>query len=152
MTKGTMRNILIHAAMILGVFAIGGLIGASFIPGNWYAQLEKPWFTPPPMAFGPVWSVLYVLIGWAGARKVIHGGARGLWAGQMGLNWLWSPAFFGLQSPVAGLLVILPMLAVILTFIAVEWRQDRTSALLFVPYAVWVALASAVNAGVVLLN
>ncbi|MFN3970411.1 MAG: TspO/MBR family protein [Gemmobacter sp.] len=147
-----MRPYLIHAAAILGVFAMGSLIGATFLPGPWYAALDKPWFTPPGWVFGPIWSVLYVLIGWAGARKILHGGARGLWLGQMALNWLWSPTFFGMQWPLGGLVVILAMLVLILAFIVWEWSRDRLSAVLFLPYAVWVTLASAVNAGVVLLN
>ena len=70
----------------------------------------------------------------------------------MALNWLWTPVFFGLHMTAAGLGIILAMLALILWFIFAEWRRDRMSALMFVPYAVWVTLASAVNAAVVWLN
>jgi benzodiazapine receptor len=142
----------VHLGMIALVLGVGIAIGTTVRPGDWYATLQKPWFTPPPAAFGPVWTVLYVLIGWVGARKILYGGARGLWAAQMALNWLWTPVFFGLHWTGAGLVVILAMLAVILAFIAAEWRSDRMSALMFLPYAVWVTLASAVNAGVVWLN
>ncbi|MGQ0564012.1 MAG: TspO/MBR family protein [Gemmobacter sp.] len=138
--------------MIALVLGIGTAIGTTVRPGDWYAALQKPWFTPAPWVFGPVWAVLYVLIGWAGARKLLHGGARELWLGQMALNFLWSPMFFGLQLPLAGLAVILGMLALILAFIAAEWGRDRLSAVLFLPYAAWVTLASAVNGGVAWLN
>jgi tryptophan-rich sensory protein len=149
-----MRTALTHAAAIGIVMAGGLLIGTSFLPGAWYASLAKPVFTPPDWAFGPIWTVLYVLIGWAGARVWLSGDrvGRGLWAGQMGLNWLWSPSFFGLQNPALGLAVILAMLAVILAFIAWNRGRDRLAAALFLPYAAWVTLASAVNAGVVWLN
>jgi translocator protein len=146
------RSVAVHLAVIAGVLAVGIALGTTVRPGDWYDTLQKPWFTPPPWAFGPIWTVLYVLIGWAGARKLLYGGARGLWVGQMALNWLWTPVFFGLHWTGAGLVVILAMLALILAFIAAEWSRDRVSALMFVPYAVWVTLASAVNAGVVWLN
>ncbi len=147
-----MPSIAVHLGMIALVLGVGITLGTTVRPGDWYATLQKAWFTPPPWVFGPVWTVLYVLIGWAGARKLLYGGARGIWVGQMVLNWMWTPVFFGLQWTAAGLAIILGMLALILWFIATEWRRDRGSALMFVPYAVWVTLASAVNAGVVWLN
>lgn len=149
-----MRNAAIHATAILIVMAGGLLIGTSFLPGAWYAALAKPVFTPPDWAFGPIWTVLYVLIGWAGARAWLGPDrtAKALWAGQMAANWAWSPVFFGQQNPAMGLVIILVMLALILAFIAHNWTRDRQSAVLFVPYAVWVTLASAVNAGVVWMN
>lgn len=152
MTKPQMRPVLIHAAMMLGVLGIGTAIGASFLPGEWYAALNKPAFTPPGAAFGPIWTVLYLMIGWVGARKFLQGGARGLWVAQMALNFTWSPVFFGMQWPLGGMAIILGVLALVLAFIATEWRQDRVSALMFLPYAAWLTLASAVNAGVVLMN
>lgn len=147
-----MKRIAIHAVMMLGVLGVGTGLGLSFPPGAWYAALEKPWFTPPGWVFGPVWTVLYLLIGWAGARKLSDGGAVGLWIGQMALNFSWSAVFFGLNLMATGLAIILCMLALILAFIVTEWGRDRLSAVLFLPYALWVTLASVVNAGVVWLN
>lgn len=136
---------------VAAVTAIGLLIGWAFLPGAWYAGLVKPAFTPPNWLFGPAWTTLYVLIGIAGARAWTRGGA-GLWFAQMGLNFLWSPVFFGLQNPGLGLLVILALLATILAFIAHRWRQDRVAALLFLPYAAWVSFATALNAAIWRLN
>jgi tryptophan-rich sensory protein len=147
-----MRNILVYAAFIIGVVVIGGGIGFLTLPGEWYAGLAKPWFTPPNWVLGPMWTTLYVLSGWAGARKFLHGGASKLWWAQMALNFIWSPVFFGLQLPLAGLLIIATMWVLILAFILREWRSDRLSAALFVPYLAWVSLASALNAGIVVLN
>jgi len=146
------RLVAVHLGMIALVMGVGIAIGTTVQTGDWYTALNKAWFTPPPAAFGPVWTVLYVLIGWVGARKILYGGARGLWVGQMALNWLWSPVFFGLHWTAVGLVVILGMLVTILWCIATEWRRDRVSALMFVPYAVWVTVASAVNAAIVWLN
>ena len=132
--------------------AIGGLIGATFVPGAWYQSLVQPAFTPPPSVFAPVWTALYVLIGWAGARKFLHGGASGLWGAQMVANVCWTPVFFGLHKPFAALVVIAVLWCLIAAFIAAEWRRDRLSAWLFAPYLAWVSLAAAINAGVVWLN
>jgi translocator protein len=147
-----MRNLLVYAAFIIGVVVIGGGIGFITLPGEWYVGLAKPWFTPPNWLFGPMWTTLYVLIGWAGARKWLYGGAARLWWVQMALNFLWSPVFFGAQQPFAALLVIVAMWAVIAAFILREWRGDRLSALLFLPYLAWVSLATALNAAIVVLN
>jgi tryptophan-rich sensory protein len=136
----------------LGVLALGVLSGSFTDSRDWYATLEKPFFTPPSWAFGPVWTVLYLLIGWAGARKLELGGARSLWALQMVLNLTWTPVFFGLRAPVPALGIIAAMLITIVAFIVREWRTDRTSALLFVPYAAWVSVATALNLAIVVLN
>lgn len=149
LTTGEVMRI---AAGAVAVLAAGILVGASFTPGDWYAGLNKPWFTPAPWVFGPVWAVLYLLIGWAGVRSLRSGAGRGPWVAQMVLNLSWSPVFFGLQMPAAGLGVIVAMWIAIVAFIAATWQRDRTAALLFLPYLAWVTLATAVNAGVVWLN
>ncbi len=150
--RGGVRVVAVHLVFIAAVVAIGGLLGASLVPGPWYDTLNQPAFTPPPWVFGPVWSVLYVLIGWVGARKVLYGGAGALWGAQLVANFCWTPVFFGLHKPGAALVVILVLWCLIVAFMVTEARRDRLSVALFVPYLVWVTLASAVNAGVVWLN
>ncbi|MGV3633227.1 MAG: TspO/MBR family protein [Pseudorhodoplanes sp.] len=147
-----MRRIAIYAAFIVAVLAIGLTIGAVTRPGPWYAALVKPSFNPPGWVFGPVWTVLYVMIGIAGARtwEAAHG--MRLWFAQMALNFAWSPAFFGLHRPALALVIVLGMLASIVAFIIARWNADRVSALLFIPYAAWVAFASLLNAAIVVLN
>lgn len=147
-----MNRALTYAAFIIGVAFMGGLIGVSTLPGEWYAGLQKPAFTPPNWVFGPVWAVLYVLIGWVGARKWLYGGSVLLWWAQLGLNFIWSPVFFGLHMPEAALVIIALMWILIAVFIRREWQRDRLSARLFVPYLAWVTLASALNTGIVALN
>ena len=141
-----------HGIFIVAVIGIGGLLGATFTPGEWYGALTQPSFTPPPWVFAPVWTTLYVLIGWVGARKFLWGGAMGLWGAQMVANFCWTPVFFGLHRPFAALIVIAVMWVLIAAFILREWRSDRLSAVLFLPYLVWVTIATAVNTGVVWLN
>jgi len=150
-----MKTFIIYALFIATVLAAGILTGVSNLPGPWYDGLQKPFFQPPPWIFSPVWTILYVMIAVAGARTWLRAPASGrmqLWFAQMVLNLLWSPAFFGMQSPGLGLAVILPLLVLILTFIATSRTKDRTSMWLFAPYALWVAFASVLNASIVLLN
>lgn len=137
--------------------SLGGglLIGAFNMPGDWYAALEKPAFNPPNWLFGPVWTTLYILIGIAGWRTWEN--ARGstsmwLWWLQMALNFAWSPVFFTLHNVAAAFAVIAALLLTILGFIAVTWKRDSVSALLFAPYAAWVAFASLLNGAILMLN
>ncbi|MNE55190.1 TspO/MBR family protein [compost metagenome] len=75
-----------------------------------------------------------------------------LWFTQLVLNFLWSPIFFGMQSPTGALVIIVPMLICILAFIALTYSRDRISMWLFVPYALWVAFATLLNASIAVLN
>ena len=148
-----MQRALTYVVFLVAVLGIGLLIGTVTRPDGWYAALAKPAFNPPGWVFGPVWTVLYVLIAIAGARTWESGsGGFGLWLGQMALNFAWSPVFFGLHRPGLALVIIAALLIVILAFIANRWSKDRVSALLFLPYAAWVAFASVLNGSIVALN
>jgi len=134
----------------------GGLaIGFFTVPGEWYAGLVKPAFNPPGWLFGPVWTVLYVCIaiaGWRIWQRDRGGWPMKLWWGQLGLNFFWSPIFFGAHNVGLALVVILLMLSAIIAFIAATSRHDRVAAWLFVPYAAWVAFASLLNGSIFALN
>lgn len=146
--------------LCLLVGAAGGAITSGGLQG-WYLSLIRPPGTPPAWLFGPVWTVLYVLIGLAGWlvwRRAGAGGPAGaaaplrLWGWQLLLNALWTPAFFGLRSPAAGLAVIVPMLVLILLTVRAFARVDGRAAVLLVPYAAWSAFAVYLNAGFCWLN
>lgn len=149
------RNV-ISLLVFLAATVGGGLaIGLFALPGEWYAGLVKPSFNPPNWIFGPVWTVLYVLIAIAGWRiylKDPSGMAMKLWWVALGLNFMWSPSFFALQKIGLALAVILALLAVILGFIATSRGVDRPASLMFTPYAAWVGFASLLNASIFLLN
>ena len=139
------------------VLVVGGglVIGSLSAPGGWYAGLAKPSFNPPAWLFGPVWTVLYVMIAVAGWRVWQHarsGLPMKFWGAQLALNFLWTPVFFVAQQIGLALWVILLMLVVVLAFIATTWRRERVAAWLFVPYAGWVAFASVLNASIWALN
>lgn len=140
---------------VLAVVLTGMLIGYATLPGEWYASLNKPSFTPPNWVFGPVWTVLYVVIAIAGLRCWVrdrNSTAMKLWFVQMALNFLWSPVFFGAQQPGLALVVVIAALAAVLGFIATAWTRDRLAAILFLPYAAWTAFATVLTAGVVIMN
>jgi tryptophan-rich sensory protein len=139
------------------VLVVGGGLAIGYLtaPGEWYAGLAKPSFNPPGWIFGPVWTVLYVLIavaGWRTFERDRRGWLMRLWWAQLALNFLWSPVFFAAHRIGLALIVILLMLAAILAFTAASWRQDRVAAWLFAPYAAWVAFASVLNAAIFTLN
>ena len=143
------------APFVAGVVLIGLMLGYANTPGHWYAGLNKPAFNPPSYVFAPVWLTLYVCIGLAGARTCSrnpHSPAMVVWTIQMALNFLWSPAFFGLHRLGLALGIIVSLLMAIAVFIALQWRADRLAALLFVPYAVWVAFATLLNWSIYRLN
>lgn len=122
---------------------------------TWYLSLVPPPGTPPNWAFGPVWTVLYVMIGvaaWQVWRRIGGGRTLRIWGWQLILNAAWPPAFFGLRSLPLGLATILVMLAAILLTIRAFARFDRAAALLMVPYAAWVAYVTYLNAGFLWLN
>ena len=136
---------------------VGGGVAIGFLtaPGEWYAGLAKPPFNPPNWVFAPVWTVLYVLIavaGWRTFERDRSSWPMKLWWAQLVLNFLWSPAFFAAHRIGLALLVILLLLAAILAFLVMSWRQSRVAAWLFAPYAAWVAFAAVLNGSIWLLN
>ena len=109
--------------------------------------------------FGPVWTLLYALQGvaawliWrAGLDRRIVRLALGLFTTQFVLNIAWSPAFFGLESPILGLVVIVPLWFAIVATTTAFSRVDRRAAALLVPYLAWVTFATALNYAIWTLN
>lgn len=150
-----MSRLLTLLAFVVVVLGGGTLIGYVTLPGDWYAGLAKPFFNPPNWIFGPVWSVLYILVaiaGWRVWQRDPWGGAMRLWIAQLVLNFLWSPTFFGLQQPGLALLVIVALLGATSGFMVLASRKDGIAAGLFAPYAAWVAFATLLNASIWWLN
>ena len=144
-------------ALFLSLTVVGGLlVGLLSAPDEWFAALAKPAFNPPDWIFGPVWTVLYVLIGiagWQTWQTRPHGLAMKLWVLQLVLNFLWTPVFFTFHRPDTALDVIVTLLLTILAYIYASYREaNRRSAMLFAPYALWVAFATLLNGAIWLLN
>jgi tryptophan-rich sensory protein len=149
-------RILSLGAFFLVLLGCGSLIGLVVRPDTWYATLNKAPFNPPDWMFAPVWTALYAMIAIAGWRTWMQHGLRStrmkLWIAQTALNFSWTPVFFGAHRPIAALVIIVALLAVIVAFIFAAWPRDRIAAWLFVPYALWVAFASVLNGAIVVLN
>ena len=150
--KSRIPSLILFIALVVG----GGIsIGILTGPGEWYANLLKPWFNPPNWIFGPVWTVLYIFIAISGWRVWSHGSdlfANQLWAIQLVLNFLWSPTFFVAERPGWALFIISALLIIVLVFVRRVWTVDRLSSALFVPYAMWVSFAATLNASIFFLN
>jgi translocator protein len=144
-------------ALVFAVAALGNLFTTPAIP-DWYAQLERPWFTPPAWVFGPVWTVLYILMAVAAWRVWLVPAAPErrsalIWFFvQLALNAAWSPAFFGLQAPLLGLVVIVALLAALVVTVTRFFAVDRIAGWMLVPYLAWVAYATLLNAAIALMN
>lgn len=136
------------AAFLVLTLGGGTLIGTATLPGEWYDSLERPFFAPPNWVFGPVWTILYIMVGIAGWRTWLRG-YRGLamqvWFAQLALNFLWSPVFFGLHEMGFALLVIAAMIGLTAAFIRLAWAPDRASAMLMLPYLAWISFAGLLN-------
>jgi len=134
---------------------LAGVIGAFFtIPSieGWYYELIKPSFSPPNWLFGPVWTILYFLMGvsaylvWErGIKKKNVKNSLLIFGVQLVLNILWSILFFGLQSPLLGFICIVLLWIAIAVTIIKFYRISKTAGLLQVPYILWVTFATVLN-------
>ncbi|AXV40593.1 TspO/MBR family protein [Methanobacterium sp. BAmetb5] len=148
-------------ASILIVFFSGAVGSLATFPEitTWYAALAKPAWTPPNEWFGPIWTTLYILIGIALFLVWRQGWDRrdvrfaiGIFAVQLVLNILWSLVFFGLHSILGGFIIIFLLWIAILANLVAFYVLSKPAGLLFVPYIIWVSIASYLNYSVMLLN
>ena len=137
------------AAAVTAVAVAGGL--ATDTSSDWYRDLDRPAWQPPGAVFGPVWTVLYVLIAVAATlasrdvrgprRRVIHG----LFAANLVLNVAWTWIFFQGHAPKAAGVEILVLLGTIVALMRLLWPRQRAAALALAPYGAWVAFAAALT-------
>lgn len=128
---------------------------SAFAPGTWYEELAKPEWTPPNWIFGPMWSLLYLLIaiaGWLVWRSQGLGLALLWWFIQLALNGLWSYFMFGEQDITSAMTDISALWLAIVAFMLTSWRVNRLAVLLFAPYLAWVSFAAALNFAILQLN
>ena len=153
------KSLLAFLALIAAIQLLGGLATASSVD-NWYPALRKAAWNPPAWVFGPVWTMLYVLIAIAGWRVWIALGDKSrishpalcAYLVQLGLNLAWSVLFFGLRQPSWALVDIVFLAASIGLCIDRFRTIDRIAAWLLVPYMLWVLYASSLNAAIVVMN
>lgn len=150
--------LVLAAAVVVSAAFVGNLATFSgLVP--WYASLNKPAFTPPNWLFGPVWSLLYLTMIFAFWRVLTRprdtagrGRAIAWFVVQMVLNGAWSVAFFGMQSPLLGLITIAALIVALLGTIGAFVKIDRAAGFVLLPYLAWVSFASALNGAVWWLN
>jgi translocator protein len=147
-----MKKWLALAAWVAAPLLLGGGAGSLFQPGPWYDQLAKPSWNPPSWVFGPVWTVLYVLMGVAAwlvwERYGFRGAARGalaLFLVHLLFNAGWSGIFFGAQAPGLAFAWILVLWLMIGALVVLFGRLRRAAGLLLLPYWAWVSFAAVLN-------
>ncbi len=141
----------------LAIGSISGIATASGIK-SWYLTLNKPFFNPPNYLFGPVWTILYLLMGISiylilqTIKNEIRTRAITIFCVQLGLNFLWSFLFFKFQLLGIAFIEILLIWVSILTMIFTFYKLNKTAALLQIPYLMWVSFASVLNGAIWWLN
>lgn len=138
---------------------IGGLGGIwTSSDSDWYSNLEKPVFNPPSWLFSPVWITIFTLMGIAlyfivsSPPSDSKGIALVLFIVQFVFNISWSYMFFGLQSPLYGLVNILILLGLIGFMIDAFFKVNRKAGWLLIPYFLWVCFAALLNYSIWKLN
>ena len=150
---GILAIITVSATSVVGQLATYPNLAA------WYAGLVKPSFNPPNWVFGPVWTTLYLMMAFAlwrilrlleasAARRV----ALTLFFIQLALNAAWSWMFFAANSPLLGLINIIPQILVIVATIVAFYRVDKLAAWCIMPLAAWVCFATVLNIAIWKLN
>jgi tryptophan-rich sensory protein len=144
-------KLILSVVICLGAGAIGSLFTASSIP-TWYTTIEKPFFNPPNWIFGPVWTLLFIMMGvalflvwnkgWQNKKVKI---AMLIFGIQFLLNILWSILFFGFLSPFYAFVEIIFLWLAILVTIIYFYQISRPASWLLVPYILWVSFASVLN-------
>ncbi len=142
-------------------------IGISFLPSlgavfvgttGWYETLNKPLWNPPAYLFGPVWTLLYIMIGLAGYFAWTRGpretrtAAATIWGTQLFVNALWSPLFFGLHRQDWSMVSLVLLWFLVLLCIGVFSQRSRLAAWLMIPYFLWISFAGALNAAILAIN
>ncbi len=155
------------SAPVSPVLALVGFVGLCLLVGaaeaamatgairGWYLSLTQPPGTPPTWAFGPIWAVLYVTIGvagWLAWQRVGAARPLRLWGWQLAANAAWTPAFFGLRSPLLALAVSVVLLMLIIWTMRAFARLHRVATWLMVPYLAWAGYTTYLTASFWWLN
>lgn len=157
MTKNLLK-LIVSIALCQGA----GILGTFFtVPSieNWYNLLNQPSFRPPNWLFGPVWTILYTLMGisvywiWAkGVNKKVVREALKIFAVHLVLNAGWSIVFFGLHNILLAVVNIVVLWILIVVVMVKFYKIDKKASVILIPYLVWVSFAAVLNYNIWLLN
>ena len=155
--KSNIKKLLIALAIPLVVGGLSALLSGSGMEN--FATLNKPPLSPPGWVFPVVWTILYLLMGYASYRIYTSKAtpkdkkqAQGLYAAQLFFNFLWSIVFFGLQWRLAAFFVLLILWILISLTMKAFSKIDEKAADLLLPYILWVTFAGYLNLTIYLLN
>jgi benzodiazapine receptor len=150
---GILAIMAVAAASVVGQFATYPNLAP------WYAGLVKPSFNPPNWVFGPVWTMLYLLMAFAAWRilRLPSASPERRWAlslffAQLALNAAWSWMFFAAHNPLLGLVNIVPQILMIVAAVVAFYRLDGLAGWCLMPLAAWVCFATVLNFAVWKLN
>ncbi|MFN3383867.1 MAG: TspO/MBR family protein [Archaeoglobaceae archaeon] len=149
-------RLVLSIAIVLAIGIAGSYFTSQSVK-TWYPELQKPFFTPPDWLFAPAWTMLYILIGlvlyicwqnsfWKDSKLKLF------FFLQLALNFLWSPLFFALQSPLLGFIDVLALDIAVIATIALMLKHSKIVTVLMIPYLCWILFASALNFAVLILN
>lgn len=152
-------KLIFSIGICLGVGILGSFFTISAIP-TWYATLNKPIFSPPNWVFGPVWTILYILMGislylvWSkkNPSTSLRIKVPAVFWIQLVLNASWSIIFFGMRNSTLALVDIIALWIAIVLTIKTFYPISKTAAYLLIPYLLWVSFATILNLMIVLLN
>ncbi|GAO45319.1 TspO/MBR family protein [Flavihumibacter petaseus] len=144
------QKLVLALLLPLSVGGIGGLVTARNVE-EWYPALNKPWFTPPNALFGPVWTILYLLMGISFYRILLKPPSDGrrmavfIFCLQLFFNFWWSLIFFRFHLTGLALIDIILLWLLIMVMIRQFYRVDHWAANIQWPYLVWVTFAMVLN-------
>jgi translocator protein len=145
------RRAVVGLVAWLAISFLPSLTGLLVRPGGWYAQINKPSWTPPSWVFGPAWTTLYALMAiaawmvWMRPATPARRAALTAFFVQLVLNALWTPLFFGARAPGLALVDIVLLWMAIAATIVLFWRVRPAAGALLIPYILWVSYATALN-------
>ena len=149
-------RLIIFTLLNFGALAIGSLFTSKGVPSDWYQNLNKAPWTPPGWSFGLAWTTIMVCfsiyMAYLWPLKENKSLIVGLFAVQWLLNVSWNPTFFYFHNSPLGLLIILALTLLIGYIGLLYYNQMGLKSLLILPYALWLIIASSLNAYIVLKN
>jgi tryptophan-rich sensory protein len=144
-------GLIVSIAICFLAAAIGGFSTTMSVDSSWFDELKKPSWNPPNWLFGPVWSILYLMMSisawlvWKQAGLTKAKGSLAWFTFHLLLNVLWSVFFFGLRQPGWAAIEIVLLWVSIVISIVLFFRHSKLAASLLVPYLAWVTFATALN-------
>mgnify|MGYP001559045178 CR=1 FL=1 len=144
-------KLLFSVGICLGAGVLGSFFTVSAIP-EWYSTLNKPSFSPPNWIFGPVWTILYILMGYSLYLVWTKKKVPAIFWIQLVLNAVWSIIFFGMRNPSLALVDIMALWIAIVLTIKAFYKINKLAGNLLIPYLAWVSFASILNLSIALLN